>query len=310
MLVCLLFSCQNQTKSDQSSEVIEEEDKGIAVTEASLKFQWKAELGEGAIWDHKNGRLFWVDILKREVHVLDPESKELSSFPTPSRVGTVVPETDSTAVIALEDGMYRLDLYNKQVKLFTSLETEMDENRFNDGKCDPMGNLWVGSMNLAETEATGKLYKVSPGGKTEIMFSPVTISNGIVWSSDGGTMYYIDTPSASIRAFDFDLETASISNERVAVKVPQTLGYPDGMTIDSEDKLWVGMWNGNAVLRFDPESGEVIGKINVPAHNVTACAFGGPELDKLYITTARVDMSPEELEAFPWPDPSLLLNLE
>lgn len=292
---CILLSCGQGTSKEPPQEV----DQIQSYEVAKLEFQIESQLGEGAFWDHKDSRLYWVDILGRQVHLYDPEQGENQSFPTPSRVGTVVPQTDSTAVIALEDGVYLLNNQDGTARILASIEAEMDENRFNDGKCDPLGNLWVGSMNLAETAATGSLYKVSPQGETENMFNPVTISNGIVWTADGKTMYYIDTPTATIRAFDFDLSNASISNERVAVKVPDSLGFPDGMAIDAEDKLWVGMWNGNAVLRFDPETGKLIGKLEVPAHNVTSCAFGGPELDQLYITTARVDMSPEELQQYP-----------
>ena len=112
-------------------------------------------------------------------------------------------------------------------------------------------------------------------------------------------MYYIDTPTGFIRAYDYDLTTGNISNERVAVEVPTSLGYPDGMTIDENDMLWVGLWNGNAVANFNPQTGKLIRKIEVPAHNVTACAFGGPNLDVLYITTASVDMSTEEMTKYP-----------
>jgi sugar lactone lactonase YvrE len=112
-------------------------------------------------------------------------------------------------------------------------------------------------------------------------------------------MYYIDTPSANIMAYDFDPETSTISNGRVAVKVSEEDGFPDGMTIDENDMLWVGMWNGNAIAHFNPKTGELIDKIKVPAHNVTSCAFGGKNLDILYITTSSLDMSEEEQKAYP-----------
>lgn len=131
------------------------------------------------------------------------------------------------------------------------------------------------------------------------MVDSVTISNGIVWTSDAKTMYYIDTPTSKIMAYDYDINTGTISNERVAVEVSLEDGYPDGMTIDSEDMLWVGLWNGNAIAHFNPKTGELISKIKVPAHNITACAFGGENLDILYITTARIDMTPEELDSLP-----------
>lgn len=134
---------------------------------------------------------------------------------------------------------------------------------------------------------------------TEKMLDSVTISNGIVWTKDKKTMYYIDTPTKHIRAFDFDAKTSMISNERIAVVVDEALGFPDGMTIDADDKLWVGLWNGNAVVRFDPVSGSLMTKIEVPAHNVTSCSFGGENLETLFITTASLDMTEEEQKKYP-----------
>jgi sugar lactone lactonase YvrE len=229
----------------------------------------------------------------------DPLSGQNRAIPVPSRVGTVVPQTDSTAVVALEDGVYLLNLINEELSLISDVEADVPTNRFNDGKCDPLGNLWVGSMRLDESVPAAALYRVAPTGTTTRMLTDITISNGIVWSGDKSTMYYIDTPTGKIRAFDFDPDTAAISNERIAVEIAPELGYPDGMTIDENDHLWVALWNGNAVACFDPDSGELIGKIAVPAHNVTSCAFGGPNLDLLYITTASIDMTPQEIDNYP-----------
>jgi len=267
--------------------------------EVSLAFEIPAQLGEGAIWDSSAKVLYWVDILGMKLNRFDTETSRNDVFELPSRVGTVVPQTDSTVVVALEDGIYIKNLKSNNLLLLSDVEKEITGNRFNDGKCDPNGNLWVGSMDLAEKDPNGKLYRVAPDGETMAMLENVTISNGIVWTKDGKTMYYIDTPTAVIRAFDFDMETSTISNERVAVKVSTDLGFPDGMTIDSEDKLWVGMWNGNGVVRFDPLTGEILQRIEVPAHNVTSCAFGGPEYETLYITTASVDMSEDEKQKYP-----------
>ena len=266
---------------------------------ASLEYAIQAQLGEGAFWNHQTQEFYWVDILGKELHIYNPATKKDRSLPTPSRIGTVVPQTDSTAVVALDDGVYIMNTITGAISVLSEVEKEMTVNRFNDGKCDPNGNLWVGSMHLEESQPLGSVYKISSTGETTKMIDSVTISNGIVWTKDASTMYYIDTPSAEIKAFDYDKTTATISNQRTAVEVPVSLGFPDGMAIDSEDMLWVGLWNGNAVARFNPKTGELISKIEVPAHNVTACAFGGPNLDQLYITTARVDMTEEELATYP-----------
>lgn len=295
LILFLAGGCKEKTNSNTTTEPEE-----IPGKIAQLEYQIEAQLGEGAFWNHQTDEFWWVDILGKQLHVYNPQSKDNRSYPTPSRIGTVVPQTDSTAVVALDDGIYLMNLNNGEVSILSDVEQDAVWNRFNDGKCDPLGNLWVGSMHLEEKEALGSVYKIDALGQTQKMIDSVTISNGIVWTKDGSTMYYIDTPTASIRAYDFDMQTASISNERIAVSVDSALGFPDGMAIDAEDKLWVGLWNGNAVARFDPLDGSLMETIAVPeAHNVTACAFGGPDLDLLYITTARVDMSEAELEQKP-----------
>jgi len=266
---------------------------------AQLEFKFESQLGEGAVWNYKTQELYWVDIEGKALHIYNPKTKVNKTFPTPSRIGTVVPYTLTEAVVALEDGIYKLNLETGELSLVSDVEAQQTENRFNDGKCDPLGNLWVGSMHLEQTKPHASLYKIDEKGVAAKMVDSVTISNGIVWTSDAKTMYYIDTPTSKIMGYDFDINTGTISNERVAVEVSLEDGFPDGMTIDSEDMLWVGLWNGNAVARYNPNTGALIRKIEVPAHNVTACAFGGENLDILFITTASVDMTPEEQKALP-----------
>ena len=266
---------------------------------AELEFAIKAQLGEGSFWNHKSQELYWVDIEGKMLHIYDPKTKQNRSFEMPSKIGTVVPKNSDEAIVALQDGVYIFNTKTGDITLLSDIENDKPQNRFNDGKCDPSGRMWVGSMALDEEKYSGNLYMIDESGKTELKIDSITISNGIVWTSDQKTMYYIDTPTANIRAYDFDAHTGKIYNERVAVKVNDSLGFPDGMAIDEENMLWVGMWNGNAVIRFDPTTGKQISKIEVPAHNVTSCAFGGKNLDTLYITTARVDMSTEEHIQYP-----------
>jgi sugar lactone lactonase YvrE len=269
------------------------------LNKAILAYEIKAKLGEGAFWNHRTQEFYWVDIEGRSLCIYNPKTNSNKSLPTPSRIGTVVPKSATEAIVALEDGVYIINTESGNLSLLSNIENDKIKNRFNDGKCDPLGRLWVGSMALNEEKYSGSLYMIDEKGKTELKIDSVTISNGIVWTSNHKTMYYIDTPTAQIRAFDFDNNTGSISNERVVIEISNNLGYPDGMAIDEEDMLWVGMWNGNAVIRFDPNTGEIISKIEVPAHNVTSCAFGGKLLDTLYITTASVDMTPEESAKYP-----------
>jgi len=273
---------------------VKQESDNVKVT-----IEIKSKLGEGSFWDHQNQKLFWIDIEGKTVYVYDPETKKNKAFYTPSRVGTVVPKNNEEAVIALEDGIYLINTNNGNLSLLSDVEAELTGNRFNDGKCDPNGNLWVGSMHLEQSAPEANLYKVDAKGTATKMLDSVTISNGIVWTDDKKTMYYIDTPTGMIRAFDYDANSSTISNERIVVYIDESIGFGDGMAIDSEDKLWVALWNGNAVARFDPLTGKLMEKINVPAHNVTSCAFGGENFETLYITTSSLDMTQKEKEKFP-----------
>ena len=287
LLSLLGFSYYKLHKPDQESDKVK------------VTIEIKSKLGEGSFWDHHNQRLFWVDIEGKTVHIFDPATKKSKAFNTPSRVGTVVPRNSEEAVIALEDGVYFINTNNGDLSLLSDVEAELTGNRFNDGKCDPNGNLWVGSMHLEQSAPKASLYKINAKGTATKMLDSVTISNGIVWTSDNKTMYYIDTPTGKIQAFDFDSGSSTISNERTAVYIDESLGFGDGMAIDSEDKLWVALWNGNAVARFDPLTGKLIEKINVPAHNVTSCTFGGKNFETLYITTSSLDMTEKENKEFP-----------
>lgn len=264
-----------------------------------LEYEIKALLGEGAIWNYKTHELLWVDIEGKTLNRYDAKNKKNNSVKVPSRIGTVVPVNSTEAVVALEDGIYLIDVASGKIGQISNIESDKVNNRFNDGKCDPNGNLWVGSMVMKKSNYTAALYKVEGNGKTTKMLDGIKISNGIVWTSDKKTMYYIDTPTHKIMAYDFDSKNSTISNGRVAVEVNTQIGYPDGMAIDEEGMLWVGLWNGNAVGRFNPQTGKLIQKIEVPAHNVTACAFGGKNLEILYITTASVDMTDEEQKKYP-----------
>lgn len=266
---------------------------------AILCYEISSALGEGAFWDHRQQKLYWVDIESGKVNIYDPRLELNRSIDLPSRVGTVVPKNESEMVVALEDGIYMLNTDTSALILMSDVEANKTKNRFNDGKCDPYGNLWVGSMHLKLTESSGSLYKLEPNGQTTIMLDNVRISNGIAWTADQRTMYFIDTPTEQIQAFDFDPEKCTISNQRTAVDIDPSIGFGDGMTIDAEDKLWVALWNGKGVARFDPLSGVLMEFIEVPALHVTSCAFGGEELDTLFITTSSLEMSADEHKKYP-----------
>ena len=287
LIIALLMSCNNS------------KNKAFIEFQAELEFETMALLGEGAFWNHKTKELYWVDIEDKKFNIYSPSSVTNRSISMPSLIGTVVPYKESEAVVALLDGIYKVNLQTEELSILSDVESNMPENRFNDGKCDPNGNLWVGSMHFGQSRPNASVYKINEEGETVKMIDSVTISNGIVWTKDAKTMYYIDTPTGNIMAYDYDGKSSSISNGRIAVEVSEEHGFPDGMAIDENDMLWVGMWNGNSVAHFDPKSGKLVSKVLVPAHNVTSCAFGGDNFDILYITTSSLDMTAEEQQASP-----------
>ena len=248
-----------------------------------------ARLGEGALWDAHGECLWWVDITAGRVHRFDPQSGENRTCEVGQMVGTVVVRKTGGLLVAVEKGIATLDFETGQLDLIARPEADKPTNRFNDGKCDPAGRFWAGTMSKQFEQAAGCLYCFEASGRIRAPVSGVTCSNGIAWSHDNRTMYYIDTPTREVWAYDYDLATGEIAYRRTVVSVPPDLGSPDGMTIDAEGKLWVGHWGGWAVHRWDPETGGKLDSVEVPVECVTSCAFGGADLKTLYITTAGGD---------------------
>lgn len=238
--------------------------------------------GEGPLWD-KN-RLLYVDIEAYKILAFDPISGTEKIWDVGQRVGTVVVREQGGLVWAGDQGFFFLDEETGVSTPIADPEPDLLDNRFNDGKCDPLGRLWAGTICL-EKRPDASLYCLNTDLSVEKKFGPVTNSNGIIWSRSGETMYYIDTPSKKVRAFDFDITTAGITNERVIWDTNEDPSSPDGMTIDSEDRLWIAFCHGAKVVCFDPASSKVLEQIDFPCVETTACAFGGPELKDLYVTT-------------------------
>ncbi len=284
--VLFVFSCEPKPTERHTSTTVD------------LELDIKSKLGEGAFWNHQTQTFWWIDIEGKALNVFDPSNKKNISYDMKERIGTVVPDQNGNAMVALQSGVYSYDFVNKTKTLLVCPHQSVDTIRLNDGKCDPQGRLWVGSMHLDQLEGKANLYCIDQG-KSSLKIPNVTISNGICWSKDQKTMFYIDTPSSTVKSYDFNPESSEISNGKTVITIDPDIGYPDGMTIDENDHLWIGLWNGNAVGHFDPNNGKLIKLYPIPAHNVSSCAFGGVNLDVLYITSARVDMTQEELEKYP-----------
>ena len=243
---------------------------------AELILDAQAVLGEGPLWHAPTQKLFWVNLLEGQVHLFDPATKEDRVVEVGQPVGTVVPRQAGGAMVAVAGGFASLDLDSGELTVIHDPEADIPENRFNDGKCDPAGRFWAGTMPYDPGDPTGSLYCMDIDHSVRKMLDGVMISNGIVWTSDQSTMYYVDSLTRQVAAFDYDVSTGDISNRRVAVRVLEDFGVPDGMTIDDEDTIWVAHFGGSRITHWNPANGELLGKIDVPASQVTACAFGGP----------------------------------
>lgn len=241
--------------------------------------------GEGPLWDTDS--LLYVDIESHKVLRYNPVTGDEKIWDVGERVGTVVPRAKGGLVYAGDRGISFLDEASGTVTPVADPEPHLPHNRFNDGKCDPAGRFWAGTMPTDVKAPKAALYCMHADHRVEFKFGPVTVSNGIVWTKDGRTMYYIDTPRRSVLAFDFDVASGSIANERTAVDTSQWDASPDGMAIDSEDRLWVAFCHGAAVRCFQPLTGKVEAEITLPCVEVTACAFGGEDMGDLYITTGK-----------------------
>lgn len=263
------------------------------------EFKARAELGEGSIWNYTDNRLYWIDIENGIIYIYNPQTRKAEKHFTHDKIGTIVPDGSGGAVVALTNGFYHIDFKTDSLTLLADIESDIKGNRFNDGKCDPMGRFWAGSMSVEDKLKKGTLYRMDFDHSIHKMIDSVSISNGIIWSLDNKTMYYIDTPTRQVKAFEYDNTSGDLGAGRVAITVPDSLGFPDGMTIDAEGKLWIALWGGGSVGRWDPETGKILQKIELPALNVTSCAFGGKDLETLYITTARSGLTPEQLKKYP-----------
>lgn len=254
----------------------------------SVRSQW----GEGPIW--WQGALYYVDIEGRVVRRLDPSTGVERTWDVGQRVGTVVPRAGGGLVIAGDDGFAFLNEESGAVTPIADPEAGKSDNRFNDGKCSPDGRFFAGTISTVKKTGDAALYRLDPDRSVTEAFGGVTNSNGIVWTADGGTVFYIDTPRQAVLAFDYDGETGLLSNERVAFSTADAVAAsPDGMAIDADGHLWIAFCHGSCVVCFD-QVGRELRRVELPCREVTAVAFGGDDLADLYVTTGVPGRDVEE----------------
>ena len=257
----------------------------------------RAELGEGPVWDDETGELVWVDILKGRVHRTTPAGVD-TVLEVGRSVGAVGLRRGGGLVMATDDGFHLLDPGATTTRRIAAVEADDPATRANDGKVDPQGRFWAGTMAFDEVTVSGSLYRLDPDGTVTRHLTDVGISNGIDWSADGRTMYFIDSPEAGVDTFRWDGEAGTISDRRRLATIPADGGKPDGMTLDAEGYLWVACWGGWAVRRYAPD-GTLDRVIRFPVAHTSSVAFGGPDLDELYVTTAWHLLSEEDRAAQP-----------
>jgi len=266
--------------------------------DAELLLDARAELGEGPAWDAQAGVLHWVDIHAGRLHTYHPASGEDHFISLGEPIGCCAPQKRGGLVVALRSGFYSLCLSTGKLDHLATPE-QVPGNRFNDGKCDRFGRFLAGSMCDKEMKPTGSLYSFAPAGELGTLLTGLRISNGLTWSPDDRVFYFIDTPTFTVMAYDYDPARGSIRNPRPVVRVPEEMGFPDGMTSDTDGRLWIALWGGARVTCWDPLTGQLLESHPIPALNVSSCIFGGADLRDLYITTAREGMTAAQLEEYP-----------
>jgi sugar lactone lactonase YvrE len=261
-----------------------------------------ALLGESPVWHAREQALYYCDIPGHSLHRFDPRSRDLRHWHFDTDVASLAPALDGSLLLAMRDGLWRFDPVNGERTLAAEAPYDPAHERFNDGKCDPKGRFWVGTIYEPRDPPLASLNRFSRG-KLERMVDGITVANGLAWSPNGRTMHWSDTKAHTIYAADFDLANGAISRQRVFARFPlkqpgQTLdtygGRPDGAAMDAEGCYWAAMFEGGRLVRLSPD-GELIGEIALPVRCPTMPCFGGPDLKTLYITTARANRPAAEL---------------
>jgi sugar lactone lactonase YvrE len=254
-------------------------------------------LGEGPLWNAQEKALYWVDIEGKTINRYWPATGDQEKLEMDFAACALAFRESGGMVLATSEGYAFWSPETKKLEPIANPEAGKEGARFNDGKVDRMGRFWAGTMT--PEGATSALYRLDPDETLHTMETGVTISNGIGWSPDDKTMYFVDTMRYMINAYDFDLDTGNIFNKRAFVQVPEEEGVPDGLTVDSEGYVWCALCMGGKIVRYDP-TGKVDQEVILPVKLPTSCIFGGDNLDELYITTAWISLDDEQRKEQPY----------
>lgn len=269
------------------------------VLKVDIVVDHKCLLAEVPVWDDVQKCICWIDILNGEIHQFSIEKKVFTSISVHEMIGSLAICVNGDFIVALHHGFAFVNRKNGAITKITDPEAHLPNNRFNDGKCDPAGRFWAGTMPLNESESCGSVYMMASDLSAIKKIKDVTISNGMAWSLNHTIFYYIDTPTYRVVAYSYDKNTGNITNKKVIIKVGEEDGFPDGMTIDDEGMLWIAHWGGWQLTRWNPKTGKKISAIKLPVSNVTSCTFGGADLTDLYITSAKKGLTEKQLSEQP-----------
>lgn len=257
-----------------------------------------ALLGEGPIWSPRDNALYWVDILTPSVHCHHATDGSNTETPLGAMASVAIPKATGGLLLATPGGLMTYDPANQQMALLAHPEAERRGNRYNDGKCDRRGRLWISSMDMGAAANRGNLFRVDADGSWEKMDSGFTVPNGLGWSPDNTRMYFTDTFRRTIYEYDFDLLAGTITNRRPLITFGESDGKPDGLTVDALGCLWVAAWDAWHIARFSPQ-GRVMQRLRMPVARPTSCCFGGASLETLFVTSASVRLGAQALAAAP-----------
>lgn len=268
------------------------------VADLACALPWGAQLGEAPMWHPTEQRLYWVDILHPAVYRFDPTTGRNETCELGKLVSAVLPIAGGGLMIVSQDGLERLDFETRRLRPFVHPEDGLRDNRLNDAKVGPGGSIWVGSMRLDASRPSGGLYRVTSAGRVEQKESGITVANGMAWSPDNRTFYFVDTLPGLIHAYDTEPGTGVLGNRRIFASVPEADGRPDGLCVDSEGGVWCAIWDGWRVNRYTPD-GKLDQMIDLPVPRATSVCFGGPDLRTLFITSARTRLPASTLSEAP-----------
>ena len=255
-------------------------------------------LGESPLWCGRRGKLFWVDIRAPAIHRCNEDGSEVESVTTPELVGSFAFRRDDTLVVALKSGLYDFDPATGATAAIAMPDAALPAHRFNEGKCDPRGRFWAGTMNDVVREPTGSLFRLDADRRCTRVLTSVAVPNSLAWSPDGDRMYFADTESRTIIAFDFDVDEGMPRNPRPFADLRNGDGRPDGSTDDSEGCLWNAEVGSGRIVRYAPD-GRELSASKLPVSRVTSLTFGGRDLRTLFVTTSRYRLSAAQLAAEP-----------